>query len=85
MNKLNGYWRFSYSDEQKGEIIEEADDYVTETFVKTEEGLKEFTECVHVSHTKKGDYEPHEKRYEDSVEIGIIENPKTKQERRWDL
>lgn len=101
MNKLNGYWRFSYSDEQKEEKIEEADDYVTETyvFVEIEEGeielageyqegmgiWKEYTEAAHLAHTKKKDYTAHERRYEDSEEIGIIENPKTKQERRWVL
>jgi len=74
---LNGYWRFCYSDEQK----EMNKDNGINTYVKIEDGWEEYTETVHISHTQQDDYKPHERRFEDSVEVGIIEKPKIKKER----
>jgi len=89
MSKLNGLYLFYYSDEQlkgKKKFTKEEDLPFKRTYVllKSEKGIqeeKEYTEYVHKAYIEASNYEPHEKRFEDSIYIAAVENPEIREER----
>jgi len=88
MSKLNGLYLFYYSEGQlkgKKKFTKEENLPFKKTYVllKSKDDIQEeeYTECVHKAYRQASNYEPHEKRFEDSVYIAAVENPEIREER----